>query len=566
MIPRRPNTSCSSRLRFAGELAIAGICTVAAAMAAAIAVVPACAQTVDATKLHVNSDRLQGTLEKLSEFGRNPEGGVTRTAFSETEMVAREYVTGLMREAGLEVHVDPAGNIFGLRAGSEKLPILLTGSHIDSVLHGGNYDGDVGSMGAIEVIRALNDGGVKTRHPIEVVIWTNEEGNHFGLGTFGSGVAAGLIGPEVLDRKDDQGMTLADWLRRYGQDPAHLTDARILRGALSAFIELHIEQSPYLDEAKIPIGVVQGIVGLKRWKCVATGFANHAGTTPMDRRKDALAAASKDVLAVREVVRAETGRQVGTVGFMRVEPGAINVIPGRAEFPVELRDLDAVKIDRMWERIQEKFSQTDKEENVSTVCTPLDDNHPALTDPGLQAAIRDAAKSLNLATMDLPSAAVQDTQQLAKIAPIAMIFVPSKDGISHSPKEFTSWPDVANGAEVLYRTLLLLDDRFHRNHQPVYVGGNVMAGKIVKRVALVYPPEAKNARVSGTVRLHAIIGRDGAIEELEVVSGHPLLMQAALDAVRQWRYQPTLLNGSPVEVDTTIDIIFELRLPPPQTH
>jgi len=566
MIPRRPNTSCSSRLRFAGELAIAGICAGAAAMAAAIAVVPACAQTVDATKFHVNSDRLQGTLEKLSEFGRNPEGGVTRTAFSETEMAAREYVMGLMREAGLEVHVDPAGNILGLRAGSEKLPILLTGSHIDSVLHGGNYDGDVGSMGAIEVIRALNDGGVKTRHPVEVVIWTNEEGNHFGLGTFGSGVAAGLIGPEVLDRKDDQGMTLADWLRRYGQDPAHLTDARILRGALSAFIELHIEQSPYLDEAKIPIGVVQGIVGLKRWKCVATGFANHAGTTPMDRRKDALAAASKDVLAVREVVRAETGHQVGTVGFMRVEPGAINVIPGRAEFPVELRDLDAVKIDRMWERIQEKFSQTDKEENVSTVCTPLDDNHPALTDPGLQAAIHDAAKSLNLATMDLPSAAVQDTQQLAKIAPIAMIFVPSKDGISHSPKEFTSWPDVANGAEVLYRTLLLLDDRFDRNHQPVYVGGNVMAGKIVKRVALVYPPEAKNARVSGTVRLHAIIGRDGAIEELEVVSGHPLLMQAALDAVRQWRYQPTLLNGSPVEVDTTIDIIFELRLPPPQTH
>src|SRR5882724_8744222 len=263
------------------------------------------AQAAGSSKFHVDSQRLQGTLEKLSEFGRNPEGGVTRTGFSETDMAAREYVMGLMKQAAIEVRVDPAGNIFGLRAGSEKLPKLLFGSHIDSVLHGGNFDGDVGSMGAIEVIRALNDGSVKTRHPLEVVIWTNEEGNHFGIGTLGSGVAAGALGPEILDRKDEQGLTLADWLRRYGQDPSHLTDARIPRGALAAFLELHIEQGPHLDESKIPIGVVQGIVGIQRWQCVVTGFANHAGTTPMNRRKDALAAASRELLTVREVVRAE---------------------------------------------------------------------------------------------------------------------------------------------------------------------------------------------------------------------------------------------------------------------
>jgi N-carbamoyl-L-amino-acid hydrolase len=406
---------------------------------------------------------LQGTLEKLSEFGRNPEGGVTRVGFSENDLAAREYVTSLMKQAGLEVHVDPSGNLFGRRAGSEKLPALLFGSHIDSVPHGGNFDGDVGSMGAIEVIRALNDGSVKTRHPLEVVIWTNEEGHHFGLGTLGSGVAAGLLGPEILERRDEQGLTLADWLRRYGQEPSHLTDARIPRGALAGYLELHIEQGPILDETKVPIGVVQGIVGLKRWKCVATGFANHAGTTPMNRRKDALAAASKDVLAVREVVRAEGGRQVGTVGYMKAEPGAINVIPGRVEFPVELRDLDAAKIDSMWERIQERFKQTDKEENVETQCTQLDDVVPARTDPGLQTSIRDAAKAAGLATSDLPSGAVHDAQQIAAIAPIGMIFVPSRDGISHSPKEFTSWEDVANGAEVLYRSVLLLDDRLNRN-------------------------------------------------------------------------------------------------------
>jgi len=421
------------------------------------------AQEASSQKLHVNSRRLQETLEKLSEFGRNPEGGVTRPAYSETDMAAREYVMGLMKQAGLEVRVDPAGNIFGHRAGSEKLPILLFGSHIDSVPHGGNFDGDVGSLGSIEVLRAMKEQQIATRHPLEVVIWANEEGNHFSLGDLGSSVASGSLGPGILDRKDEQGMTLADWLRRYGQDPAHLTDARIPRGAVAAFVELHIEQGPYLDEAKIPIGIVQGIVGTKRWKCVVTGFANHAGTTPMDRRRDALAAASRDVLAVREAVRAETGRQVGTVGYLKTEPGVVNVIPGNVEFPVELRDLEVAKIDRIWDHIQEKFKAADAQENTETSCTPLNVIQPALANPQLQNAIREAAKSMALATMDLPSAALQDAQEVAKIAPMAMIFVPSRDGISHSPKEFTSWQDVTNGAEVLYRTIMLLDAQLNPN-------------------------------------------------------------------------------------------------------
>jgi beta-ureidopropionase / N-carbamoyl-L-amino-acid hydrolase len=444
---------CSS----AGFLALASLCFFLSFA------LPSRAQQFGGTTQHIDAQKLQASLEKLSEFGRNPEGGVTRTAYSETDMAAREYVMQLMKDAGLQMRVDAAGNIFGHREGSENLPIILTGSHIDSVLHGGNFDGDVGSMGAIEVLRALGAAKVKTRHPLEAVVWTNEEGNHFGVGTMGSGIAAGIIGPEILTRKDDQGLTVADWLKRYGQDPAHFADARIPSGALAAFVELHIEQGPNLYESKIPIGVVQGIVGLKRWKCVAAGFANHAGTTPMDRRKDALATASRDVLAVREVVRTETGKQVGTVGFMKAEPGAINVVPGRSEFPVELRDLDAAKIDRIWERIQEKFKTIDQEEGVETACSPLDEVAPAQADPQIQKAIRDAAKSLNLATTDQPSFAVQDSQQLAKIAPMGMIFIPSKDGISHSPKEFSTWPDIANGAEVLYRTLLLLDSRLNAN-------------------------------------------------------------------------------------------------------
>lgn len=412
-------------------------------------------------QLHVNSQRLETTLEKLSEYGRNPDGGVTRLGYSETDMAAREYVIGLMKDAGLSVRIDPAGNIFGHRDSPQKLPVILFGSHIDSVVHGGNYDGDVGSLGAIEVIRALNDSNTKTRHPLEVVIWTNEEGNHFGIGTLGSGIAAGLIGPEILQRKDDKGVTFADWLRRYGQDPAKVADARIPQGALAASLELHIEQGPNLYEKKIPIGVVQGIVAVARWNCVVSGFANHAGTTPMNRRHNALAAASKDVLAVRDVVLSETGTQVGNVGFMKVEPGAPNVIPGRAEFPVELRDLDDAKVVRMWEHVAERFRQIDKEEGVDTRCESTDDVKSARATPAIQAAIREAATSVGLASIDLPSFAGHDSQNIAKIAPMGMIFIPSKDGISHSPKEYSSPEDIANGAEVLYRTVLLLDQHLN---------------------------------------------------------------------------------------------------------
>ncbi len=412
---------------------------------------------------HVNPQRLWGTLQKLSEFGRPPgagfEGGVTRLGFSAEDLAARSYVAGLLRDAGLTVRVDPAGNLFARREGTENLPVLLFGSHLDSVPNGGNFDGQVGSMGALEVMRTLHERGVKTRHPLELVIWVNEEGHHFGKAVFGSAAAAGLLGPEVLDRRDSDGLTVADWLRRYGQDPSKFAQAQIAKGALAGYLELHIEQGGILDERGIPIGVVQGIVGINWWTCTAEGFANHAGTTPMDRRQDAFTAAALAVLAVREEVRAEPGRQVGTVGYARVEPGARNIIPGRVEFPVELRDLDADKVARIWARIEQRFRQIALEENVKINCVPLSHDIPARTDPAFQQAIRDAARAVHLATLDLPSGAGHDAQNIAHLAPIGMIFVPSRSGISHSPREYSSPEHIANGAEVLYRSLLLLDSR-----------------------------------------------------------------------------------------------------------
>ena len=415
---------------------------------------------------HVNEQRLWATLERLSEFGRPAgagfDGGVTRVGFSEADLAARTWLMQLMREAGLTVRVDPAGNIFGRRPGNENLPVLLFGSHIDSVPNGGNFDGDVGSLGALEVMRALNDGAITTRHPLEMVIWTNEEGNHFSQGLLGSSAAAGLLSADVLERKDGEGQTLADWLRRYGQDPARFADARIKPGALAAYFELHIEQGGVLDESKIHIGIVQGIVGIHWWTCTATGFANHAGTTPMDRRQDALVTAARAAQAVREEVRAEGGRQVGTVGYVRVEPGATNVIPGRVEFPVELRDLDSTKIRRIWGRIEKRFAQIAQEENVKVDCIPAQPSDPALTDVAIQNDIRVASGAASYTTRDLPSGAGHDAQQIAHLAPIGMIFVPSRGGISHSPREYSSPGDVANGAEVLYRTILLSDVRLDR--------------------------------------------------------------------------------------------------------
>ena len=406
---------------------------------------------------HVKQERLWATLQKLGEFGKNPQGGVSRVGFTEADLAGRAHAMGLMREAGLEVRVDPAGNIFGHREGSENLPLLLFGSHIDSVPHGGNYDGDVGSLGALEVIRALNDGRLTTRHPLEVVLWTNEEGGRFYSGLFGSSAAAGILPPDIAGRQDEKGEKLSDWLTRMGGDASRIEAAKIERGHISGYLELHIEQGAYLDEAKVPIGVVTGIVGISLRTCTATGFANHAGTTPMNKRKDALAAASKAVLAVREEVRAETGRQVGTVGWMNIEPGASNVIPGKVTFPVELRDLDAEKINRIAARILQRFEAIGREENVEITCTRPDLHSPALTAPAFQEAVRASAREAGLATMDLPSGAGHDAQNVARFAPVGMIFVPSRGGISHSPLEYTSPEQAANGAEVLYRTLLKLD-------------------------------------------------------------------------------------------------------------
>jgi len=402
----------------------------------------------------VNGDRLNRHLAELARFGANPQGGVTRVAYSDADKQAREYVLGLMRDARLEASVDLAGNIVARRTGRDagRKPLLF-GSHIDSVPEGGNYDGDVGSLSAIEVAQTLSEQGVTTRHPIEVVVWQNEEG-----GLYGSRAVSGQLTAQELANVSNSGKTIADGITFLGGDPARFASARRAKGDIAGYLELHIEQGGTLDRERIDIGIVEGIVGIRQWEVTVSGFANHAGTTPMDQRHDALLAAARFVDAVNRIVRSVPGRQVGTVGRLQAFPGAPNVIPGQVVCTLELRDLDVAKIDMLYERITADAQRIGAENGTSFAFKLLHENVPAPSDPRVRDLIARAARELGLTTKVMPSGAGHDAQAIAQLAPMGMIFVPSVGGISHSPKELSRPADITNGANVLLATLLYLDE------------------------------------------------------------------------------------------------------------
>ena len=409
---------------------------------------------IAADKPAVNGDRIQQHITALAKFGTNPEGGVSRVAFSDADIAGRKYVAGLMQEAGLTLRTDAAGNIIGRREGSNaRLPPILIGSHIDSVPGGGNYDGDVGVLGAIEVAQTLKDQGVRLKHPLEVVIFADEEG-----GTVGSFAMIGRLQPDALDLMTHSGKTIRDGIRAVGGDPDRLADAARKPGDLTAYVELHIEQGAILDESDIDIGVVEGIVGIRWWDVTIAGIANHAGTTPMNRRRDALLSAAEFALAVNRVATSMPGRQVATVGRIRAEPGAPNVIPGKVVLSLEIRDLDPAKMTAVYDAIHAEADKIARTRQTPFTFTQLKvSSEPAPTDPRLQHIISKAASSLNLTSKVMPSGAGHDAQEISHIAPTGMIFVPSVGGISHAPKEFTSQQDMANGANVLLQTVLAID-------------------------------------------------------------------------------------------------------------
>jgi N-carbamoyl-L-amino-acid hydrolase len=429
------------------------------AAAAAVAARPSFARAQAAPA--IDAARLRNRLERLSYHGRvgaTFADGVTRVAYSPADLTARAWIIDEIKQAEIAPRIDAAGNIYARVGGDPKRPAILFGSHIDSVPGGGNFDGDLGTLAALEVLQAVQAAKIQTRHPLEMVLWAHEESTAFGIGTAASRIVAGDLKAGDMD-KVWNGMKRGDAIRRLAGEPDKIETAVRGKGTWHGYVELHIEQGGTLDKAKVPIGIVEGIVGIHRYDVVIEGFANHAGTTPMGERQDALLAASQLTVAVREVATARQGRQVGTVGRIEVEPNSPNVIPGRVTMSVEFRDLAEATMKQLGDAVQQRATAIAKNTNTKITFTLASTNPPAMATSGVQDAIGRSAEAAGLKTMRLPSGAGHDAQQIARIAPTGMIFVPSVGGISHSPKELTSWEDCANGANVLLRTILALDQR-----------------------------------------------------------------------------------------------------------
>lgn len=402
--------------------------------------------------LRVNGERLNGWLASFNRIGRTA-SGINRVAYSTADLEGRAFALDLYRQAGLTPVIDAAGNILARLEGTQRgLKPILIGSHVDSVTDGGNYDGPLGSFSAIEVARTLQEKQVRLRHPLEVVVWQNEEG-----GTIGSKLAIGALSDADLDKVARSGKTIREGTGLVGGDVAKLASAVRKRGDIACYIELHIEQGGLLEKAGKQIGVVQGIVGLRWFEITITGFANHAGATPMDQRQDAMLAAAKFTVAVNDAVRGEPGRQVATVGRLVVTPNTTNVIPAQVVLTVDLRDLDQAKIDHFSREFERLAREIGTATSTSFAFKTLVDSEPALSDGSVMAWIEQGASALGLSHQRMPSGAGHDAQEIARIAPMAMIFVPSVGGISHSPKEFTRPEDCAHGADVLLNAVLAAD-------------------------------------------------------------------------------------------------------------
>ena len=403
--------------------------------------------------LRLDDRRLLGALDDLAAIGAIDGGGCARLALTDEDGAGRDLVVGWMRELGLDVRVDAIGNVIGVRAGRENVAPIMTGSHIDTVRTGGRYDGNYGVLAGLEVVRALNAANVTTRRPIAVAFFTNEEGARFQPDMMGSLVYVGGIGlKEAYAASDKDGASVGDELRRIG----YLGAAK--PGALKphAFVELHIEQGPILDEEKVQIGVVESVQGISWTEYTVTGVSNHAGTTPMRLRRDAGYLASSVNVFARALAREMGGDQVATVGSIAFRPNLINVVPNRAVFTVDLRNTDEAKLKNAEARVAAHIAEVAAAERVEVEAKVLARFEPVIFEAGLVDRVERHAKALSLSTRRMPSGAGHDAQMMQRICPTAMIFVPSVAGLSHNVKEHTEAADLAAGAQVLLNLMLEL--------------------------------------------------------------------------------------------------------------
>jgi beta-ureidopropionase / N-carbamoyl-L-amino-acid hydrolase len=411
-------------------------------------------------QITINKRRLLRDLNAVSRIGIGDHGSVTRLVFSIKELRSRQFLIHQMRQIGLHIHIDRIGNIFGrLDGANTKSAALLVGSHLDTVVHGGKFDGTLGVVAALEAVRTLKEQKIVLQSPVEVVCFVGEESSRFGYSTLGSSLMAGEVqGKDLAHAADAQGTKLEDILASMGIYRNNLRSMRRDPSTIKAYLELHIEQGPILEAKKIPIGIVTSIAAPTRFRVVFTGQADHSGTTPMEMRRDALVAASELIVAVEKVCRkyshVEQGRVVGTVGAMKIEPGVINAIPGRAELSVDIRSISAEAKKRVVRLVQAQIGEIARRRNIEAEILPLREEDPVPLDKRLVRLLKECCEVRNIAYEVMPSGAGHDAMQMAKIAAAGMLFIPSRRGISHSPLEWSEPEDICLGAQLLLDSMI----------------------------------------------------------------------------------------------------------------
>ncbi|MFP5505627.1 MAG: Zn-dependent hydrolase [Gammaproteobacteria bacterium] len=406
--------------------------------------------------LRVNFERLQADIEALAAIGRHEDHGLYRMAFSDGDMQAREWFVARIADAGLDTYIDGAANIHARLGWDGERASVMTGSHLDTVPGAGHLDGALGVLVGLECLRCLRESGLPLRRPLEAVAFTDEEGRFGGM--FGSQAICGMLSPErIHTARDLDGISISEAMAARGFNAMDALRAQRRPDSLHAFLELHIEQGPVLDRQGVRIGVVEGIVGLFKWNARLIGLANHAGTTPMDMRRDAFQGLAELAGEIPRILEEDGGsRSVATIGRVELFPGAANVVPGRAEFSLEVRDTDPVVLANLAAAFRRALSAIARRRDLMFEFEVLSELEPVRCDPLVMDAIEESARELGAAQLRLPSGAAHDTQMLARLTRAGMIFVPSKEGRSHSPAEWTAWEDIETGANVALNALYRL--------------------------------------------------------------------------------------------------------------
>ena len=400
--------------------------------------------------------RLQSYFSQMEKFSL-PGEGITRLAFSAEYWQALDYTKKLMHDAGLQIRQDEFGNIIGRRQGqAAAAPAVMCGSHIDSVPNGGNYDGVLGVLGAIECINRMNESGYENHHPIDISVYICEESSRFGTATLGSRAMCGELSiAEMKKLHDKNGKSLYAVLKEYGFNPDKLRSI-IDKNNIKATLEMHIEQGCVLENLHKPIGIVTGIAAPTRLKAYIHGRADHSGATPMHMRHDALCAAAEIILSVEKFAASAEKAAVGTVGIINAKPNVMNVIPGETEIGIDLRSIYADVKDKLRDDVKDCIAKTAQKRQLDIQIEMLSDERPVQLADSIIKILEQNCINLNIPHNIMPSGAGHDTMHLAQFAPSGMIFIPCRGGISHNPAEYASMDDILTGVDVLYHTLCQL--------------------------------------------------------------------------------------------------------------